>query len=442
MLSPIEKMNYNNGEITCHPSFQWDNQERITNSLPSTKLSECKWEVDRQFRSLTKMSSHIFTLPSSFQMESKQGQLDNSRQVTREWDLHPLTSVSDLTAWVDVVAWWGPAATNMHASNANNQDMEKKAVLRKCEVSYGLWPKYLHYNVWHTQDHEEVKDQVEPLQCLADWTKTAKLLPTVPLSELNNPITLQMINSWPDFFKIITPINVDHFEAFLASHPNCPFVESVCRGFHKGFWPWANTHQGEYPPTVDESLGTPTDGPEADFLHEQQDHERLTGRFSGLFGQDLLPVMHASPVHTIPKPHSDKLRMVIDQSTGLSSPNLMIRCEDVHGFPLDNMTHLREGLICQHQAKPDQSWILYKSDVTEAYQLLPMHPLWQIKQIVTIDGEQDVDQNNCFRGWGSPGIYISFNGLVTWIAWRVKLIKDLWTYMDDSFGINEDGNLV
>ena len=71
-----------------------------------------------------------------------------------------------------------------------------------------------------------------------------------------------------------------------------------------------------------------------------------------------------------------------------------------------------------------------------------MHPLWQIKQVVTIDGERDVDQDNCFGGRGSPGIYISFNGLVTWIAQRIELIKDLWTYMDDSFRIDEEGNLA
>jgi hypothetical protein len=152
--------------------------------------------------------------------------------------------------------------------------------------------------------------------------------------------------------------------------------------------------------------------------------------------------MHASPVHAVPKPHSDKLRMVIDQSAGPFFPNSMIKREDIRGFPLDNMTHLGEGLLRRHQTRPNQSWVLYKSDVADAYRLLPMHPLWQIKQIVTIDGECDIDRNNCFGGRGSPGIYISFNGLVTWIAQKIELIEDLWTYMDDSFGIDEEGNLV
>ena len=71
-----------------------------------------------------------------------------------------------------------------------------------------------------------------------------------------------------------------------------------------------------------------------------------------------------------------------------------------------------------------------------------MHPLWEIKQIITIDNERNVNCNNCFGGQGSTGIYISFDGLVTWIAKNIWLILDLWTYMDDSFRIDKEGNVV
>jgi hypothetical protein len=152
--------------------------------------------------------------------------------------------------------------------------------------------------------------------------------------------------------------------------------------------------------------------------------------------------MHASPIHAVPKPHSDKLRMVINQSAGSFAPNGMIKREDIKGFPLDNMRHLGAGLLACYCADPNQSLVLFKSDVAEAYRLLPMHPLWQIKQIVTIDGDCDVNWNNCFGGCGSPGIYISFDGLVTWIARNIKFIPDLWTYMDDSFGIDDNRNMV
>jgi len=198
---------------------------------------------------------------------------------------------------------------------------------------------------------------------------------------------MKTIRENPNLFKIVTPVNIDHFENLLKSHPNHPFVTSVCRGLWEGFWPWVDTHYDSYPTMVDESLGMPLKKEEAAFLYEQWDYERFKGRFSGSFGQDLLPGMHTSPIHTVPKPHLDKLQMVINQSTGQYAPNLMIKWEDVKGFPLDNMRHLGEGLLTCHQAKPDQLFILFKSDVAEAYCLLPMHPLWQIKQVVTIDVE-------------------------------------------------------
>jgi hypothetical protein len=157
--------------------------------------------------------------------------------------------------------------------------------------------------------------------CLADWTERAKPLPTVPAHELSNTAAMNTIKDNPDLFKIITMINVDLFERLLRNHPNRPFVDSVCRGLREGFWPWANTHHECYPSVVDESLGMPRDIKQQNFLRTQRDHERSKGRFSGSFGRDLLPGMHASPIHAVPKTHSEKLRMVINQSAGQFAPN-------------------------------------------------------------------------------------------------------------------------
>ena len=78
-----------------------------------------------------------------------------------------------------------------------------------------------------------------------------------------------MIHRHPELFKIVTPINVNRFETLLAMHLNQAFVKSVCRGLREGFWPWADTHLGKFPTTVDESLAMPVNGPEADFLCAQ-----------------------------------------------------------------------------------------------------------------------------------------------------------------------------
>jgi len=44
-----------------------------------------------------------------------------------------------------------------------------------------------------------------------------------------------------------------------------------------------------------------------------------------------------------------------------------------------------------------------------------MHPLWQIKQIVNINGQFCVDRCNNFGGRGSQKIWWSFISLVLWV---------------------------
>jgi hypothetical protein len=70
-----------------------------------------------------------------------------------------------------------------------------------------------------------------------------------------------------------------------------------------------------------------------------------------------------------------------------------------------------------------------------------MHVLWQPKQVIKLKGELMVDRVNVSGGSGSGPIFILVNSLVAWIAKVVKEIEDL-IYVDDSFGVDEDDNLV
>ena len=70
--------------------------------------------------------------------------------------------------------------------------------------------------------------------------------------------------------------------------------------------------------------------------------------------------------------------------------NSMIKHEDITGYPLDNMMHLGEMLIQKKKKFPNEKLVLFKSDIAEAYRLIPVHPLWQIKQINTIEGLRHV----------------------------------------------------
>ena len=134
--------------------------------------------------------------------------------------------------------------------------------------------------------------------------------------------------------------------------------------------------------------------------------------------------------------------MVTDQSAGKFSLNSMIPHEDIIGYPLDNLQHLGEFLLSMHEKEPDSPRILFKSDVAEAYRLLPVHPYWQIKQINRIGESLHVDRNNAFGGHASGCNWIAFMSLVSWIAKKKQNIELLGTYSDDSFGPDLANNLV
>ena len=190
------------------------------------------------------------------------------------------------------------------------------------------------------------------------------------------------------------------------------------------------------------SIGDPRNKKELDFICEQRDKEIKAGRFSESFGCNLMPGMYSMPIHAVPKPHSDDLRLVTNHSAGDFSLNSMIKREDIAGYPLDNMTHLGEMLLKKKAQFPDEELILFKSDISDAYRNLPMHPLWQVKQINTIQGHRQVDRRNCFGGKGSGSLFIGFNSLVTWIGKKEYKIPDLGTYSDDSFGVEFARNLT
>ena len=304
--------------------------------------------------------------------------------------------------------------------------MEKNHAILRRELLQELQPKYLRHNVWDDNDHFSKSS--------ADWTETAKPLPRIPKLELANPIVSKTIKENPHLFDIVTPINIDRFEKLLHSHPNQPFVKSVCRGLREGFWPWADSHIGEYPDILDLSYPTPENEDEAQFLRDQRDHEVFKGRFSEAFGDKLLPGMYCMPVFAIPKPHSTDLRMVTHQSAGKYSLNSMIPRDEITGYPLDNLHHLGEFLLSMHHNDPSSPRILFKSDVAEAYRLLPVHPYWQIKQVNRIDGLLHIDRNSAFGGRASGCNWISFMSLVSWIAKKKRNVDFLATYSDDSFG--------
>jgi len=274
-------------------------------------------------------------------------------------------------------------------------------------------------------------------------TLAASPLPSPPKNELKNKIARKTIAQNPDLFKITTPIKVDAFEKHLKDHPNQPFVKSVVRSLKNGFWPFANTSDPTFPTTYDGSRQrqstTRKDSDKAKFIRQQRDEEVELGRWSEPFGKKLLPGMHSSPIGAVPKSTPGKYRIIIDQSSGPHALNSMIPKGQVK-VKLDNVHDLGTALLAVRKKHPKRKLTLFKSDVKSAYRQLPLHPSWQIKQVVSIDGQRHVDRCNNLGNRGGGWNWDAFASLVNWIGTKKKNIPDLLGYVDDNFGWEFEGN--
>ncbi|KAL1761846.1 hypothetical protein FB107DRAFT_200060, partial [Schizophyllum commune] len=267
----------------------------------------------------------------------------------------------------------------------------------------------------------------------ADATIFLDPLAEVPLNERQNEVALRTIRDHPHLFDIVTPINVDRFKQLLVGHPNRALVDSVVRSLREGAWPWADTSDPALPTTWD-NMTKPLSKPEdVAFARQQCEMEVELRRFSPPFGPALLPGMYGVPIHVVPKPGSSKKRLVVDHSAGAHPLNGMI--PKARGFVhLDNLELF--GAILRRVRRKygrDAKLVVWKSDVAQAYRRIPMHPLWQIRQTVFINGYRYVDRDNNFGDRAAGAIWIAFFSLVIWIAIYVKLLADLLEYVDDVF---------
>jgi hypothetical protein len=189
---------------------------------------------------------------------------------------------------------------------------------------------------------------------------------------LRDPIATHTIASSPLLFRIVMRINVDHFEFLLTTHPNRPLVSSVCKSLHEGVWPFASVDESA-PATFDYS---DHDIPPAGlaFLHEQRYIEVACGQYLPAFGPDMLPGMYSTPVRVVPKPHSDRFRLINDLSAGPHAPNSWIAHDDSSVW-FDNRQDF--GLILRNlhiHYKQAPAWI-FKDDIPGVYWHWPVHLL-------------------------------------------------------------------
>lgn len=127
----------------------------------------------------------------------------------------------------------------------------------------------------------------------------------------------------------------------------------------------------------------------------------------------------------------EKPRVIMDHAG--SGLNDGIPREEAH-VQYDDMCSFSQALYNAMEENPGREIITFKSDIASAFLNLPAHPLWQIRQIVIVDGVGHVVRRLVFGSRGSPRCWCSVSGLICWIGTKKLDIQDLHVYRDDFFG--------
>ena len=152
----------------------------------------------------------------------------------------------------------------------------------------------------------------------------------------------------------------------------------------------------------------------SEFLDAQCHKEEHLNWFSAPFlsvDKPLLPGMYSMPIHAVPKLNSTKLHMVINYSTSLFALNTMILQEPITIW-LDNIQDLGHNLLVARHTLGNTLLWLFKSNVSQAYHHMPLYPLWQLCQVVIVNGICRIDQCNNFSNRAAGKIWCMFMSLI------------------------------
>ena len=265
------------------------------------------------------------------------------------------------------------------------------------QMHKGMHPKFAKDLLWEEDRYPSIRASAE----LSEDPLVATPIHCPPARGSFHPDFLRTLDQNAKLFSVTTPIQITHFEYLLFQHPNRLFVDSLVHMLREGTWPWAQPPTN-FPKIHDHLyLGTKLDNNEdyAAFAQEENDKETHLGWFSQPFAV-LLPGMACMPTYVIAR--KEKLRIGMDHIAGTLSLNSLIS-KDSRAVPLCSLQQLGYQLCHAHKQFLDRQLVLFKCDVKSAYQLIPMHPYWQMLQAVKLpDGHFAINRNNVF-GRGVSG---------------------------------------
>ena len=266
-------------------------------------------------------------------------------------------------------------------------------------------------------------------------TESAEPFRPPPPHLLQDPQIRSTLSELQDYVITETPFDIDKMELFLSEHPNQPFVKSIMRSLREGFWPF---NDGEWEDCANIMDNYSSEEPDLDAIRAFRDKECDARHWSSsLPFQHLLPGMKTSPMFVVWQ--NQKPRVITDHAG--SGLNEGISVDDCR-VKYDDMRPFGQALRQARQNNPGIDLILYKSDVASAFLNLPAHPIWQLRQIVSVDDKRYIVRRLVFGNRASPRCWCAVSSLICWIGERKLNILGLHVYMDDYFGWDFASNMV
>ena len=108
----------------------------------------------------------------------------------------------------------------------------------------------------------------------------------------------------------------------------------------------------------------------------------------------------------------------------------------------DDMRSFGQVIFNAKRAHPHHDLVTWKSDVSSAFLNLPAHPIYQLRQIVEVEGAWHLIRRLVFGNRASPRCWCSVSGLMCWIGIRKFGISDLHDFMDDFFSWGTASDLI
>ena len=118
------------------------------------------------------------------------------------------------------------------------------------------------------------------------------------------------------------------------------------------------------------------------------------------------------------------------QSSGLNDgiprDEVHVKYNDMHPFGQE-----LQSVKLMH---PNHTLILFKSNVASTFLNLLAHPIWQLNQIVKVDGSLHIVHRLVFGNRASPHCWCAVAGLICWIGIHKYSIKGLYVIWTTSLG--------